>query len=85
MIAGLGVFTILVALAIQFLVRDPARADSSSAGSGFSGFAELLRLRVLWPIIPLTALNASTTYREAPTCCTWTDTSSSSSIPALTL
>ncbi|MDV2964741.1 MFS transporter [Nitratireductor aquimarinus] len=57
--AGLGGFTILTGIAIQFLVRDP-EADTQAAreaGFGFRGYAELLKLRVLWPILPLTALN----------------------------
>jgi sugar phosphate permease len=54
-IAGL---TLLVALALFVFVRDPERSpDEPAAGVGFGGFAELLRLRVLWPIIPLTAIN----------------------------
>jgi nitrate/nitrite transporter NarK len=39
-------------------VKDPPRlAEAESDGGGFSGYLELLRLRVLWPIIPITALN----------------------------
>jgi sugar phosphate permease len=52
----LACFTVMTALAVYALVRDPPRHHESS-GSGFSGYVELFRLRVLWPIIPLTALN----------------------------
>ncbi|MBN7758671.1 MFS transporter [Nitratireductor aquimarinus] len=57
--AGLGGFTILTGIAIQFLVRDPETDTQAAreAGFGFRGYAELLKLRVLWPILPLTALN----------------------------
>jgi predicted MFS family arabinose efflux permease len=55
---GLGLFTLVIAAALLALVRDPARPDGVAAGStGFSGFIELLHMRVLWPIIPLTAIN----------------------------
>jgi MFS family permease len=52
--AGLGVFTLLIAALVFALVRDPENPHAGSGPTGFAGFAELLRLRVLWPIIPLT-------------------------------
>ena len=55
--AGLGVFTFLVAALLLVIVRDPPRHAGGSGGSGFSGFFELMKLKVLWPIIPLMALN----------------------------
>lgn len=55
--AMLGVFTVLVAGIIMLMVRDPERHAAQGGGSGLGGYIELLRLRVLWPIIPLTALN----------------------------
>jgi predicted MFS family arabinose efflux permease len=57
-LAALGVFTLLTAAAIFLFVRDPARPEGASHGaSGLSGYAELFRIRWLWPIMPLTALN----------------------------
>jgi len=56
-IAALGVLTLLVAVAIAVFVRDPDRPEGEHVSSGFSGYFELLRLKLLWPIIPLTALN----------------------------
>lgn len=56
-IAALGVLTIAVALAIAVLVRDPAKPEGHDASTGFAGYLELFRLRVLWPLIPLTAIN----------------------------
>ncbi len=39
-------------------VRDPAKPEGVAAGSsGLSGYGELFKMRVLWPIMPLTALN----------------------------
>lgn len=56
-IAILGVLTLLVAASIVAFVRDPVRDSSEPSSSGFAGYGELMRLRVLWPLIPLTALN----------------------------
>lgn len=55
--AGLGATTVLVSLATLAFVRDPARDHSLETQGGVSGYLELLKLRHLWPIIPLTALN----------------------------
>ncbi|MCR4268151.1 MFS transporter [Nitratireductor sp. ZSWI3] len=60
--AGLAAVTILTGLAIGFLVRDPdpdpdVGPGRKGEGFGFRGYLELFRLRVLWPILPLTALN----------------------------
>lgn len=50
--------SILTALALFTLVRDPPKAESDSDfAPGFSGFVDTLKLRLLWPIIPLIALN----------------------------
>ncbi|MFU0506576.1 MFS transporter [Pseudaminobacter sp. NGMCC 1.201702] len=55
--AGLGLITLLAAVAIFALVRDPEKPAEMQAGStGLSGYVELLRLKVLWPIIPLAAI-----------------------------
>jgi len=56
-ILAIAALTLLVALALFVFVRDPERSPDEPAAGGFGGFAELLRLRVLWPIIPLTAIN----------------------------
>jgi len=56
--AALGVVTLLTAAAVALFVRDPAKPEGAPAGgSGLSGYAELFSIRLLWPIIPLTALN----------------------------
>ncbi len=57
-ILAIAALTLLVAVALLVFVRDPERSpDEPANGVGFGGFGELLRLRVLWPIIPLTAIN----------------------------
>jgi hypothetical protein len=55
--AVLGLLTLAAAAAITLLVRDPKGSGNTSAGFGFRGYLDLLRMRVLWPIIPLTAIN----------------------------
>jgi MFS family permease len=60
--AGLGVLTLMTALAMLTLVRDPKSPAGADIGrAGFSGYGELLRMRVLWPLIPLTAINYAAT------------------------
>lgn len=54
---GLGVLTLLTALAIFVFVRDPARHGDGTADNGFAGYLELFNLKVLWPILPLIAFN----------------------------
>jgi sugar phosphate permease len=55
---ALGMFTVATAAAVFAFVRDPAKPDGVAAGStGLSGYGELFRIRLLWPIMPLTALN----------------------------
>ena len=54
---GLGIVTVAVAAAILAFVRDPARAEHAGGSAGFSGYLELMRIRVLWPILPLVAVN----------------------------
>jgi sugar phosphate permease len=55
---ALGIFTVATAGAVFAFVRDPAKPDGELAGTaGLSGYAELFKIRWLWPIMPLTALN----------------------------
>lgn len=54
---GLAVATVLVAVALALIVRDPPRTDHGKADNGLLGYLELFRLRELWPILPMLALN----------------------------
>lgn len=56
-IGGLGILTVLISVAIWLLVRDPVRPADEPASSGLRGYVELMKIPVLWAIIPLTALN----------------------------
>lgn len=54
---GLGAATLAVAAGIFLIVRDPAAPEHHGAGgTGFGGFAELLRMPVLWAILPMMAV-----------------------------
>ena len=52
--AALGAVSVLVAVAVAVLVRDPPAQPATAGRSG--GYGELLSLRALWPLIPLTAV-----------------------------
>lgn len=53
-LAGIG---LLVALAIFLLVRDPETPEHSAGNSGLAGYWELLKIKALWPLIPITTIN----------------------------
>lgn len=53
-----GIVSVLAALAIMALVRDPPRAEAAGTrGNGLAGYLEVARLRRLWPIIPMVGMN----------------------------
>lgn len=55
---ALGLATVLVAAVLHLLVSDPPRDDTAADGpAGFAGYAQLIRMPVLWFIIPLTFVN----------------------------
>jgi MFS family permease len=54
---GLGVISLLIALAVYRLVKDPAIERETGTGSGLAGYLELLKMPVLWLIIPLITVN----------------------------
>ncbi|HET7413778.1 MAG TPA: MFS transporter, partial [Pararhizobium sp.] len=55
--AALGGLSLAVAVAIFLLVRDPKHHAEEGASAGFGGFIEILKVRALWPILPLLACN----------------------------
>lgn len=52
--AGLGVMSLLIAIAILFLVEDPEPESPSDAS--LSGYLTLLKMPILWPILIMTLL-----------------------------
>lgn len=51
--AGLGVITLLVAVAVHFLVRDPETVAQAGESSGLRGYLELLKIPQMWLIMPV--------------------------------
>ncbi len=51
---ALALATLLGAAAVFMLVRDPPAAGTSRADNGVFGYLDLLSIRAIWPIIPLT-------------------------------
>lgn len=54
---ALGALTVVTAAAILLFVSDPARHADSGGDNGFAGYLDLLKLKVLWPMIPLIGVN----------------------------
>lgn len=55
--AGLGILTLTIAVAIFLLVHDPENGHDTNGKTGFSGYLELLRIKALWPVFALIAFN----------------------------
>lgn len=53
-VMALAAFTLLVALAIAALVRDPPRVEDPDGPPGFAGYWAIIRIPALWTILPLT-------------------------------
>lgn len=54
----LAAITFLNAVAIYFVVRDPARLPEDGVGrAGFAGYIDLFKIRTLWLLLPLVAVN----------------------------
>lgn len=53
---GLSIISLVVGVGIYLLVRDPELDQDTSDTSGFGSFLTLLKLKHLWPIIPLMAI-----------------------------
>ena len=53
---ALCLVALATAAAILAFVRDP-KVEDHGPSSGFAGYIDLLKLRLLWPLIPITAVN----------------------------
>ncbi|MCP4317477.1 MAG: MFS transporter [Hyphomicrobiales bacterium] len=54
---GLGVISLVIAVAMYKLIKDPAIEREEGGGSGLSGYLDLLKMPALWLIIPLITVN----------------------------
>jgi MFS family permease len=56
--------TALSALSIVLLIRDPPRATSPASSGVLSGLGEIITMKSLWPLLPLTAIGYSVVLSE---------------------
>lgn len=61
---GMAGATVLSALAIFLLVRDPPRLGHQASSGFLAGIVAILRLRALWPLLPLVGLGYSVLLAE---------------------
>lgn len=61
---AIAVATALSALAITFLVRDPPRPVAATPAGALSGLGEILRMKHLWPLLPITLIGYSVVLAE---------------------
>lgn len=53
-LSGLGVITLAIALMILLFVQDPPKTEGEKdSGFGFAGFADVLKIRSLWLLLPM--------------------------------
>ena len=62
--AGMAIATALSALSVLLLIRDPVRITSHGSRGLFSGIGEILRIRALWPILPITGVSYAVVLAE---------------------
>jgi MFS family permease len=51
--AGIAAITALSVVVAVLFLRDPPRAEGGAGAGGPGGFAEILSMRALWPLLPL--------------------------------
>lgn len=61
---GMAAATALSALSVLLLIRDPARITSHGTRGLFGGIGEILKLRNLWPLLPITAVSYAVVLAE---------------------
>ncbi|MCA3562445.1 MAG: MFS transporter [Aestuariivirga sp.] len=62
--AGMAVATALSALSVLLLIRDPERIATHGARGLFGGIGEILKIRALWPLLPITAVSYAVVLAE---------------------
>jgi MFS family permease len=60
----MAVATALSALSVLVLVRDPGRVAGHSQRGFFSGIGTVLKIRALWPLLPITAVSYAVVLAE---------------------
>jgi predicted MFS family arabinose efflux permease len=61
---AMAMATALSALSILLLIRDPDRITSHGSRGLFGGVGEILKIRALWPLLPITAVSYAVVLAE---------------------
>jgi predicted MFS family arabinose efflux permease len=61
---GMAAATALSALSVLLLIRDPERITSHGSRGLFGGIGDILRIRTLWPLLPITAVSYAVVLAE---------------------
>jgi predicted MFS family arabinose efflux permease len=62
--AGMAAATLLSALSVLILVRDPPRLHGHLSRGFLSGIGDILAIRRIWPLLPITAVSYSIVLAE---------------------
>ncbi len=62
--AGMAIATALSAVSVLLLIRDPERITSHGSRGLFSGIGQIVRIRALWPLLPITAVSYAVVLAE---------------------
>jgi MFS family permease len=61
---GMAAATALSALSVLLLIRDPERITTHGSRGLFGGIGEILKIRALWPLLPITAVSYAVVLSE---------------------
>jgi len=61
---GMAAATALSALSVLLLIRDPVRITTHGARGLFGGVSDILKIRSLWPLLPITAVSYAVVLAE---------------------
>jgi len=61
---GMAVATALSALSVLLLIRDPIRITSHGSRGLLGGVGDIVRIRSLWPLLPITAVSYAVVLAE---------------------
>jgi predicted MFS family arabinose efflux permease len=61
---GMAIATVISAISIFLLIRDPVRLTSHVPRGLFAGIGDILKIRGLWPLLPITAISYAVVLAE---------------------
>jgi MFS family permease len=62
--AAMAALTVLSALSVLVLIRDPERITTHGSRGLFSGIGEIVKIRALWPLLPITGVSYAVVLAE---------------------